>query len=312
MTTPPYLSHADKVGIISTAKRIEPKEIEYALTVLKSWGLQPFIGPNAFSADGFLAGTDAQRAADLQQMLDDTSVKAIFFTRGGYGTMRIIDQIDFTTFRKQPKWLVGYSDITLLHNHVQNFGIETLHAVMLQGYESSTHESVESVRAALFGEGVTYKIPVHERNRLVNESVSGTLVGGNLSMIYAAIGSDSGIDTDGKILFIEDIDEYLYHYDRMLVALKRAGKLAKLKALVVGTLIDIKDSTIPFGRDAYQITLEQTANYNYPLYFGFPAGHSSENFALILGREITITQTDSSVQFTFSDKALTSQQNQTV
>jgi muramoyltetrapeptide carboxypeptidase len=133
MTTPPYLSHADKVGIISTAKRIEPKEIEYALTVLKSWGLQPFIGPNAFSSDGFLAGTDAQRAADLQQMLDDTSIKAIFFTRGGYGTMRIIDQIDFTTFRKQPKWLVGYSDITLLHNHVQNFGIETLHAVMLQG-----------------------------------------------------------------------------------------------------------------------------------------------------------------------------------
>jgi muramoyltetrapeptide carboxypeptidase len=312
MTTPPYLSPNDKVGIISTAKRIEPKEIEYALNVLKSWGLQPFIGPNAFSADGFLAGTDAQRSADLQQMLEDTSIKAVFFTRGGYGTMRIIDQIDFTAFKKQPKWLVGYSDITLLHNHVQNFDIETLHAVMLQGYESSAPQSVESVRAALFGESVVYKVPVHERNRVGDEFIMGTLVGGNLSMLYAAIGSDSEIDTDDKILFIEDIDEYLYHYDRMLVALKRAGKLASLKALVVGTLIDIKDSTIPFGRDAYQITLEQTANYNYPVYFGFPAGHSPENLALILGRDVTITQTDRSLQFIFADKALTGQQEQTV
>ena len=308
MTTPPYLSPNDKVGIISTAKRIEPQEVEYALNVLKCWGLQPVIGPNAFSSDGFLAGTDAQRSADLQQMLDDTSIKAVFFTRGGYGTMRIIDQIDFTAFKKHPKWLVGYSDITLLHNHVQNFGIETLHAVMLQGYESSTPQSVESVRVALFGESIVYKVSAHSKNRLGDESINGTLVGGNLSMIYAAIGSDSEIDTDDKILFIEDIDEYLYHYDRMLVALKRAGKLAKLKALVVGTLIDIKDSTIPFGRDAYQITLEQTANYNYPVYFGFPAGHSSENLALILGREVTITQTGRSLQFIFADKALTSQQ----
>jgi muramoyltetrapeptide carboxypeptidase len=312
MTTPPYLSPSDKVGIISTAKRIEPQEVEYALNVLKSWGLQPLIGSNAYSSDGFLAGTDAQRAADLQQMLDDTSIKAIFFTRGGYGTMRIIDQIDFTAFKKQPKWLVGYSDITLLHSHVQNFGIETLHAVMLQGYESSANESVESVRVALFGESIVYKVSAHSKNRLGDESINGTLVGGNLSLIYAAIGSDSEIDTDDKILFIEDIDEYLYHYDRMLVALKRAGKLAKLKALVVGTLIDIKDSTIPFGRDAFQITLEQTSNYNYPVYFGFPAGHSSENLALILGREVTITQTDRSLQLIFADKALIGQQEQTL
>jgi muramoyltetrapeptide carboxypeptidase len=312
MTAPSYLFPNDKVGIISTAKRIEPKEIEYALNVLKSWGLQPVIGPNAFSADGFLAGTDAQRAADLQQMLDDTSIKAIFFTRGGYGTIRIIDKIDFTAFIKHPKWLVGYSDITLLHNHVQNFGIETLHAVMLQGYESSTLQSIESVRAALFGESIVYRVPVHDRNKVGDERIAGKLVGGNLSMLYSAIGSDSEIDTDDKILFIEDIDEYLYHYDRMLIALKRAGKLANLKALVVGTLIDIKDSTIPFGRNAYQITLEQTTNYNYPVYFGFPAGHSSENLALILGREVTITQTDRSLQFIFADNALTGQQEQTV
>jgi len=300
MTTPPYLSPADKVGVISTAKRTGPHEIEHALTVLKSWGLQPVIGANAFATDGFLAGTDAQRAADLQQMLDDTSIKAIFFTKGGYGTLRIIDDLDFTAFKENPKWLVGYSDITLLHSHIHNFGIETLHAVMLQGYAGSTPQAVESVRAALFGESHVYEVPVHERSRGEGEEITGTLVGGNLSMIYATIGSESEMDTDGKILFIEDIDEYLYHYDRMLVSLKRAGKLANLKALVVGTLIDIKDSTIPFGRDAYQITLEQTAQYSYPVYFGFPAGHAPDNQALIMGREITITQNNKFVKFTFA------------
>lgn len=299
MTTPPYLSPADKVGVISTAKRAEPHEIEEAITMLKSWGLQPVIGANAFATDGFLAGTDAQRTADLQQMLDDITIKAIFFTKGGYGTMRIIDSIDFTAFKKHPKWLVGYSDITLLHSHVHNFGVETLHSVMLQGYAGSTPQSVESIRTALFGESPVYEVPVHESNRGKGEEVSGTIVGGNLSMIYATIGSESEIDTDGKILFIEDIDEYLYHYDRMLVSLKRAGKLAKLKALVVGTLIDIKDSTIPFGRDACQITLEQTAAYDYPVYFGFPAGHTADNRALIIGRNITITQNADIVKFTF-------------
>ena len=300
MTTPPYLSPADKVGVISTAKRTEPHEIEYALTVLKSWGLEPVIGPNAFATDGFLAGTDAQRTADLQQMLDDTTIKAIFFTRGGYGTLRIIDSIDFSGFIKHPKWIVGYSDITLLHSHVQNLGIETLHAVMLQGFGGSTPQSVNSVRAALFGESLAYEVALHESNRTgAEQEIIGTLVGGNLSMIYAGIGSVSEIDTDGKILFIEDIDEYLYHYDRMLVSLKRAGKLANLKALVVGTLIDIKDSTIPFGRDAYKITLEQTAHYGYPVYFGFPAGHAPDNRTLIMGRDITITQSNDFLKFTF-------------
>jgi len=300
MITPPYLSAADKVGVISTAKRTGPHEIEQALTILKSWGLQPVIGTHAFATDGFLAGTDAQRAADLQQMLDDTAIKAIFFTKGGYGTLRIIDSIDFSGFKKHPKWLVGYSDITLLHSHIHNFAIETLHGVMLQGYAGSTPQAIESIRAVLFGESLTYNIPVHERSRANDNKITGTLVGGNLSMIYAAIGSESEMDTYGKILFIEDIDEYLYHYDRMLVSLKRAGKLEGLKALVVGTLIDIKDSTIPFGRDACQITLEQTADYGYPVYFGFPAGHAPDNRALIMGRDVTITQSNEFVKFTFS------------
>jgi len=299
MTTPPYLQKTDRVAVISTAKRTEPHEIEEALATLKSWGLEPVIGANAFATDGFLAGTDEQRTADLQQMLDDTSIKAIFFTKGGYGTLRIIDSIDFTAFKQNPKWLIGYSDITLLHSHIHNFGIQTLHAVMLQGYAKSSPESSESIRKVVFGESLNYQFPVDEHNRGEGEEVKGTLVGGNLSMLYATIGSESEMDTNGKILFIEDIDEYLYHYDRMLVSLKRAGKLANLKALVVGALIDIKESTIPFGRDAYQITLEQTAQYSYPVYFNFPAGHTPDNRALIMGGTIMITEDSDSVKIKF-------------
>ncbi|MXN89978.1 LD-carboxypeptidase [Flavobacterium sp. Sd200] len=301
MITPPYLKPNDKVAVVSTAKRTEPEEIEEAIATLKKWDLQPVIGNHAFSTDGFLAGTDEERAADLQKMLDDSSIKAVFFTKGGYGTLRIIDDIDFTAFKQKPKWLIGYSDITLLHSHIHNFGIQSLHAVMLQGYAKSTPDSIGGISKAIFGESLSYDFKAHEHNRSANQSVSGTLVGGNLSMLYATIGSGSEIDTDGKILFIEDIDEYLYHYDRMLISLKRAGKLTNLKALVVGALIDIKESTIPFGRDAYQITLEQTAQFGYPVYFGFPAGHTPDNRALIMGSYVSVSQTGSTVTLAFKD-----------
>ncbi len=294
MTTPPYLSPGDKIGIVSTAKRCEAIEIEYALATLKSWGLEPVVGRNAFNEYGFLAGTDAERLADLQQMLDDESIKAIFFTKGGYGTLRIIEAIDWTKFCKSPKWLVGYSDITLLHSDVHNFGIETLHGVMLQGYPKSTAESAETIRRALFGEGLSYEIPAEPENR-VGEAVEGVLVGGNLSMLYATVGSESEMDTNDKILFIEDIDEYLYHYDRMLISLKRAGKFKNLKAVIVGDMIDIKNSTIPFGKNDREITLE---HFDCPVYFGFPAGHSADNRALVMGRRIEIETLGNTIKFT--------------
>lgn len=295
MTTPPYLLPSDKVGIVSTAKRCEPHEINDGLALLKSWGLEPVLGLNAFKTDGFLAGTDEQRLADLQQMLDDTSIKAIFFTKGGYGTLRIIDSIDWTAFKAKPKWLVGYSDITLLHCHVHNFGIQSLHSVMLQGIPKSNAESSATIRTALFGESLNYSIPAQSENR-AGGTVEGTLVGGNLSILYAVVGSASDIDITDKILFIEDIDEYLYHYDRMLIALKRAGKLANLKAIIVGDMIDIKDSTIPFGRNDRQITLE---HFDCPVYFGFPSGHSQDNRALVMGRTVKISQMGSIVNFDF-------------
>lgn len=296
MTTPPYLKPGDKVGIVSTAKRIEAHEIEQGLATLKNWGLKPVIAANAFNEYGFLAGTDDERLADLQQMVDDEAIKAIFFTKGGYGTLRIIDRIDWTSFKQNPKWLVGYSDITLLHCHVHNFGIQTLHAVMLQAYPTSTPESTETIRKALFGEGLAYEIPAESENRAGDKVIEGILVGGNLSMLYSIVGSESDIDTDGKILFIEDIDEYRYHYDRMLMSLKRAGKLKNLKAVIVGVMVDIKESTIPWGRDYREITLE---HFECPVYFNFPAGHVQDNRALIMGRKISISLNESTVKFEF-------------
>jgi len=296
IVTPPYLNPGDKVGIVSTAKRTEPHEIEQGLATLQSWGLEPVVGEHAFNEYGFLAGTDNERLSDLQQMLDDVEIKAIFFTKGGYGTLRIIDRIDWTKFKQNPKWLVGYSDITLLHCHVHNFGIETLHAVMLQAYPKSTPESIETIRKALFGESLAYQIPAEPENRAGDDIIEGTLVGGNLSMLYSVIGSESDIDSEGKILFIEDIDEYLYHYDRMLMSLERAGKLKKLRAVIVGVMVDIKESTLPWGRNDREIALE---HFQCPVYFNFPAGHVSDNRALILGRKVTISQEDTNVKIKF-------------
>jgi muramoyltetrapeptide carboxypeptidase len=295
MTTPPYLKPGNKVGVVGTAKRTEAHEIEQGLAVLKSWGLAPVIGSNAFNEYGFLAGTDEERLADLQQMLDDDDIKAVFFTKGGYGTLRIIDRIDWTNFRHNPKWLVGYSDITLLHCHVHNFGIESLHAVMLQGYAKSTIASYDTIRQALFGESLEYEIPASPDNTLIG-TVEGTLVGGNLSMLYAIVGSPSDIDMEGKILFIEDIDEYLYHYDRMQVSLKRAGKFKNLKAVLVGQMVDIKESTLPWGRDDREIILE---HFDCPVIFDFPAGHVPDNRALLLGRKVHIENIGESVNITF-------------
>jgi muramoyltetrapeptide carboxypeptidase len=299
MTIPPYLKSGDKVAIISSAKRTEPEEIEQGLDLLKSWGLVPVMGRHTFKQHHFFAGTDEERAEDLQQALDDTSIKAIIFTKGAYGTMRIIDSINFEAFKKHPKWIVGYSDITILHQHIHHLDIESLHAVMLQGIPKSSSETIESLHKALFGEYLQYDIPQEPENRHTGNSVEGILVGGNLSIMYALIGTPSDIDTKDKILFIEDIDEYLYHLDRMMIALKRSGKLSGLKALIVGGMVDIKESTLAFGQSEREIILEHTKAFDYPVYFGFPSGHIPDNRALILGHNIRITPQKQSVSIEF-------------
>jgi muramoyltetrapeptide carboxypeptidase len=283
LIAPPYLKPGDCIGIVAPARKISANELAPAISQLQSWGLKVKLGKNIYAAAHQFAGTDEERAADMQQMLDDKEVKAIIAARGGYGAIRIIDKLDFTKFCKNPKWIAGYSDITVFHNHIQtHFGIQALHSTMAFNFGKDA-ESTELLKKALFGQPNEYTIDAQPINR--KGQGTGILCGGNLSLLYALAATPSDIDTKGKILFIEDIDEYLYHIDRMMMQLKRSGKLANLAGLIVGSFSDMKDNTIPFGKTAEQIILEAVGEYNYPVCFGFPAGHGLKNFPLYMGRK---------------------------
>ncbi|MCX6242161.1 MAG: LD-carboxypeptidase [Bacteroidetes bacterium] len=289
MIQPPYLKRGDKIAILAPARRISFDEVHPAMKLFQKWGLEVILGSYVFNNENQFAGTDAQRMKDLQVMLDDASIRAIICARGGYGSVRIIDNLDFTKFIKHPKWIVGYSDITVLHSHIhRHFGIETLHATMpVNMPESQLHNrSVETFRKALFGEEIVYARRPGPLDR--TGAGEGILAGGNLSILYSLMGSHSQIDTRGKILFLEDIDEYLYHIDRMMMNLKRAGMLKELKGLIVGSMQDMKDNIVPFGKTAQQIIFEAVKEYKYPVCFDFPAGHCPENVAMILGRRVKL------------------------
>jgi muramoyltetrapeptide carboxypeptidase len=300
MITPPFLKSGDKVGIAAPAGKVDAQKLNFAVDALESWGLEVVLGKNVFNHHHQFAGTDQERIADLQQLLDDTSIKAVLSARGGYGTLRIIDQLDFSNFAKRPKWVVGYSDITVLHAHIQtNFGIETLHAPMPSGFEKNS-EALETLRKALFGESLKYDVQHGRESNLTRKGKGiGVLTGGNLSLLYALTGSASDLDTTDKILFIEDLCEYLYHIDRMMQSLKRAGKLEKLKGLIVGGMTEMKDNQIPFGKAAEEIILEAVDEYKYPVCFNFPAGHIDRNFSLILGREVQLEVTETNTHLVF-------------
>jgi muramoyltetrapeptide carboxypeptidase len=288
MITPPYLKSGDKIAIVATARKVSPSEMDVAINTFRSWGLQVVTGPHLFGSTNQYSGTDEERASDLQIMLDDSEVKAIMCARGGYGTVRIIDQINFSAFEQHPKWIVGYSDITVLHSHIQaQFGIETLHATMPINFpEEGTEAATESLRSALFGETLEYNIENHPLNMPGN--VSGVLTGGNLSILYSLTGTPSDLQTQDKILFIEDIDEYLYHIDRMMMNLKRSGKLYGIKGLIIGGLTKMNDNTLPFGKQAEEIISEYIKEAEIPVCFNFPAGHIADNRALIMGREVQL------------------------
>ena len=288
MKTPSALKKGDKIGIVACARKISKEELQPAVEVFNNWGLEVVYGKKLFNADHQFSGTDTERAEDLQSMLDDASVKAVISARGGYGTVRIIDKIDFTAFRNDPKWLIGYSDLTVLHSHVYNLGVETLHATMPINFPVNA-EAVETLRKVLFGEKLSYEIEAHPLNRSGNAEAE--LVGGNLSLLYALSGSVSDLDTKGKILFIEDLDEYLYHIDRMMFNLKRSGKLENLAGLIVGGMSDMKDNAVPFGKTAEEIVLEAVREYDFPVCFNFPAGHVDRNLALIIGRKVKLEVT---------------------
>jgi len=281
MIIPEKLKIGDKIGIISTARKITMEELRPAINTLESWGLKVVLGNNLFQEDNQFSGTVVQRTADLQSMIDDDSVKAIFCARGGYGTVQIIDTINFTNLIKNSKWIIGYSDVTVLHSHLNNLGIASLHATMPINFESNTKESLSSLKSSLFGNLNSIECKAHPFNKF--GKIEGNIVGGNLSILYSLLGSQSDIDTTDKILFIEDLDEYLYHIDRMMMNLKRNGMLRNLKGLIVGGMSDMNDNSIPFGKTAEQIILEFTKDYDFPICFGFPAGHLTDNRCVRLG-----------------------------
>jgi muramoyltetrapeptide carboxypeptidase len=287
MIQPPYLKKGDKIAIVAPARSIAFEEVHPSIRLFQKWGLEVVLGINIFSKYNQFAGTDKQRLSDLQQMMDDPSIRAIICARGGYGTVRIIDQLDFTGLFRHPKWIVGYSDITVLHSHIQRHcGIETLHATMPFNMKDPdrTVQNAEFLRKALFGEKIFYSKHITFSSR--TGLSKGELVGGNLSILYSLMGTSSELDTTGKILFLEDVDEYLYHIDRMMINLKRAGKLKDLKGLIVGGMDRMRDNEIPFGKTAQEIIFEAVSEYSYPVCFDFPAGHGEENGALILGRNV--------------------------
>lgn len=289
MQQPPFLKKGDKIGIIAPARKISKEEIQSSIDIFNAWGLEVVLSKNLFNADNQFSGTENERAEALQIMLNDDSISAIISARGGYGTIRIIDKIDFTNFKKHPKWIIGYSDITVLHSHIHNFGIETLHATMPVNF-TKNEEATETLRKALFGEQLNYEVESHPLNR--KGIAEAELIGGNLSLIYALTGSVSDIDTKGKILFIEDLDEYLYHIDRMMLNLKRSGKLDHLAGLIIGGMTDMKDNTIPFGKTAEEIITDAVKEYDYPVSFNFPAGHVEKNLALYFGRKVKLNVAD--------------------
>lgn len=286
---PPFLQPGDTIGIAAPARKISREELAVSIGVLEQHGYKVLLPPNLFAENHQFAGTDEQRAADMQFLFDHPEVKAILCARGGYGSVRIIDKIDFTQFVRNPKWFCGYSDVTVFHSHLQRqFNIPTLHTTMPISITQETKDSanVQTLFDALEGRSLHYEMPSHKLNRV--GSCEAIVVGGNLSMLYSLLGSPSDIDTDGKILFIEDLDEYLYHIDRMMMNLKRNGKLSHLAGLMVGGMSEMNDNTIPFGKTAEEIVAEHCGEYDYPVCFGVPTGHTKQNRALRLGLNATM------------------------
>jgi muramoyltetrapeptide carboxypeptidase len=287
---PPYLRPGDTIGITSPAGYITLEEIKPAMLVMEGWGYKIKIGTAIGKRDFTRGGTETERAADLQQMLDDASVKAIMCARGGYGSISIVDKLNWTKFKASPKWIIGFSDITILHSHIhRNCQVASIHSKMCNSFPDDWNkaepvqiETIDSIRDTLSGKKMKYDATPNAQNKLGNGE--GVLIGGNLKTLETLSGTASDITTAGKILFVEDTFEYLYSIDRMFWNLKRTGKLKGLKGLVVGGFNARPDDPgEEFGRTLQEIVLEKVKEYNYPVCFDFPVGHQRANFALKCG-----------------------------
>lgn len=290
MTTPQNLQKGDTIAIVATARKNITDNLKSALALAKNWGLEVVVGATIGLDDHQLAGTDEQRAADFQAMMDNPNIKAIWCVRGGYGTARMVELVDFSRFKTNPKWIVGFSDVTVLHSHLNTLGIASIHGIMPVNVEKASAEVEETLRKALFGETLSYSVACENENKL--GVAEGELVGGNLSILYSMMGSESQVNCRGKILFIEDLDEYLYHIDRMMLSLKRCGCFEGLQGLVVGSFLKMHDNEIPWGKNAHEIILDITKKYHFPIVFNFPAGHIHDNNTLIFGKTISLEVND--------------------
>jgi len=288
MRIPPFLQEGDRIGLTCTARKISVEEIQTAVETLTSWGFEPVIGKTIGMEHNQFAGSDEERSADFQDFLNDPSIIAILVCRGGYGTVRMMESLDYNRFMQQPKWIIGYSDLTILHSHLNTvMGVSSLHASMPINFPTNTPEALYSLKQAITGGENKYVWGPNSLNR--NGEAEAEVVGGNLSMIYSILGTKTGMITTNKILFLEDLDEYLYHIDRMMMSLKRAGKLDHLAAIVVGGMSDMNDNDIPFGKTAKEIIAEHVSEYDYPVCFDFPAGHLPDNRAIVLGGKANLS-----------------------
>lgn len=296
MFVPASLKIGDTIGLVCTARKIDIELVEPAIALFESKGFKVKVGESVGAAYHQYAGDDELRRRDLQKMMDDPQVKAIISCRGGYGTVRIIDDIHYGNFLDKPKWIIGYSDVTALHSHLNHvMGIGTLHATMPVNFTTNTNEAIKSLIDVLTGVPLRYEVEAHPMNKM--GIASGEVVGGNLSILYSLLGTRTLLNTSSRILFLEDLDEYLYHVDRMMMGLKRAGKLQNISGLIVGGMTDMKDNPIPYGKNAEEIILEHVSDLNIPVCFGFPAGHINDNRAIKLGSKARLEVTPNGVVF---------------
>ncbi|MDY7395929.1 LD-carboxypeptidase [Aureibaculum sp. 2210JD6-5] len=290
MTKPPSLQKGDTVMILAPAGIVKDTiGVENGIALLKKWGLSVKLGKNLFNQHFKFAGTDAERLADFQNALDDDNIKAIWCARGGYGAIRILDDLDFTKFKQNPKWIIGFSDITAFHNEIHKMGIETIHGIMPLTYKPDEKEqryAIKSLKKAFFGKRVRYRVAESDYNR--EGDAEGVVVGGNLSLVYSMLGSKSQIDVSGKILYLEEVGEALYHIDRMMISLKRAGYFENCKGLIIGGMSNMKSEPSEFGMSYEEIILDAVKAYDFPVAFDFPAGHITDNRTIILGREVEL------------------------
>ena len=288
----PFLHQGSTIGIVAPARMVKEEEMQYAIDWLKEKGLVPVYDERLFAQHHIFAGDDSFRAAVFQEYLDNENIEAIWLARGGYGSIRMIDQLDFNKFLQHPKWIIGFSDGTVLHGKLNRLECPSMHGAMPFFFAEKTDEAKQSLMDAFLGKPLHYEFPAHPQNRL--QSMEGVIAGGNLSVLCGMMGSNSFPDLDGKILFLEDVDEYIYQIDRLMHALKRAGKLANLKGLVVGGLTKIHDNAHPFGMTAEEVIAEAVAEYDYPVCFNFPAGHHDDNRPIVFGKTISLSQSGSS------------------